>query len=289
MKTISQITGGLGNQMFQYACGKSVANRLGAKFFLDLSWFKIGNRIFMLDAFPNIRQSLKNNKHNSLWQPSIFQKILRRLKINAICYINEPHFSYWPGINNIKSSTHLSGYWQNENYFSDITPIIRQQFIFPDFSCLEAENIAQKIKSSSCSVSIHIRRGDYVEDTKTNQFHGICTTKYYEKALQTIIEKCDNTPELYIFSDDPDWIKNNFNTHGYSSVIVDIPEHKNAPYHDMHLMSLCQHHIIANSSFSWWGAWLSGGDGMVIAPRYWFADETMRHYNPSLTSWVTIE
>jgi len=281
--------GGLGNQMFQYACGKAVAYRLGAKFLLDLSWFKIGNRIFILDDFPNIHQSLKTNKRNSSWRPSIFQKIMRRLRINTISYINDPNFSYWSGINNIKSSAHLSGYWQDENYFSDITHIIRQQYIFPDFSCLEAENIAKKIKSSSCSVSIHIRRGDYVENDKTNQFHGICTLEYYEKALQLISDKYNGDLQLYFFSDDPDWIKNNFNTQGYPSVIVDIPQHKNAPYHDMHLMSLCQHHIIANSSFSWWGAWLSGGNGMVIAPRRWFVEKTMKDFNPSVASWITIE
>jgi len=280
--------GGLGNQMFQYACGKAVAYRLGAQFSLDLSWFDNGNRIFMLDDFPNIHQSLKINERNSSCQPSVFKKILRRMGINTISYINEPDFSYWPGITNIKSSAHLSGYWQNEKYFSEISSVILKEFTFPEFSCLEAENIAQKIKSSSCSVSIHIRRGDYVEDAKNNQVHGICTLEYYKKALQLIADKYNNDLQLYFFSDDPDWIKDNFDTQGYSSVIVNIPQHKNAPYHDMHLMSLCCHHIIANSSFSWWGAWLSGGHGTVIAPKRWFAEETMKQYNPSPASWVTI-
>ena len=280
--------GGLGNQMFQYACGKAVAYRLGAQFLLDLSWFDNGNRTFMLDAFPNIHQSLKTQRRNSSQEASIFRKILRRLRIYTIHYIQEPDYSYWQGIENIQSSAHLSGYWQNEKYFADITSTIRQEFTFPDFFCSEAENIAQKIKMSSCPVSIHVRRGDYVEDAKTNCFHGICTLEYYKKALQLIADKYNGDLQLYFFSDDPDWIKDNFDTQGHPFVIIDIPQHKNAPYHDMHLMSLCRHHIVANSSFSWWGAWLSCGNGIVVAPKRWFADEAMKHHNPSLPSWTII-
>ena len=281
MKIISNIMGGLGNQMFQYACGRAIAHRLGAAFYLDLRWFNEGNREFMLDTFPNI--------HHSSWEPSIVEKILRRIKIYTVHYIQEPDYSYWQGIEHIISSAHLSGYWQNEKYFSNITDIIKKDFNFPEFSSSEAENIAQKIKSFSCSVSIHVRRGDYVENQEVNQVHGICSLEYYEKALQIIADKEKRALELYIFSDDPEWIRDNFNTHGYSSIIVDIPQHKKAPFHDMHLMSLCRHHVLANSSFSWWGAWLSDNNGITIAPRRWFAEKTMSHHNPSPETWIIIE
>jgi len=291
MKIISKITGGLGNQMFQYACGKALAHRLGAKLYLDLSWFENGNRTFMLDIFPNIQGVQKYKPSNdSAKYKKIFSKVLRSLGIRTkrCRHIAEPDYSYWAGIGNIRESVHLSGYWQNEKYFSNISSIIKQEFLFPDFQCGEATNIAQRIKHSSCSVSIHVRRGDYIEDITTNSVHGICSMEYYDKALQTIIDRYNVSPQLFLFSDDTQWIKNNFDTRGCSFVIVGIPEHKNEPYNDMHLMSLCRHHIIANSSFSWWGAWLSAGKGVAIAPKRWFAEEAMKHCNPSVSSWITI-
>jgi hypothetical protein len=282
MKIITEIFGGLGNQMFQYACGKAVASRLNAQLFLDLSWFDNGNRRFMLNVFPNIHYSVCHEKQ------SFIRKILRWLGFGIQC-IKEPNYFYWSGINDIKSSAVLSGYWQKEKYFSDYSSIILQDFMFPEFDCLEAKNIAKRIMDAPCAVNIHVRRGDYVENPEINSIHGICTYDYYKNAIQIIIDKNEeNTPELFIFSDDPDWVKNNFNTCGLPCVMVDIQEHKNKPYHDMHLMSLCRHHIIANSSFSWWGAWLSSGNGIVVAPKRWFAEETMKEYNHSLESWIKV-
>jgi hypothetical protein len=291
MKIISKLFGGLGNQMFQYACGRSIAQRLGIPLYLDLSWFDNGSRAYMLDIFPNINY-LKLPKRNFLIRKfiTLSQKILRRISIYTMCNIHEVDYSYWHGIEQIQSSVHLSGYWQNEKYFSVISSIIRQDFIFPEFDCLEAKNIARKITESPCPINIHVRRGDYVKDPKTNSVHGICSQDYYKKALQIIVDNYNGeiTPELYFFSDDPDWVKSNCNTWGFPSVVIDIQEHKEKPYHDMHLMSLCQHHIISNSSFSWWGAWLSCRNGIVVAPKRWFADDTMKNYNPSLESWITI-
>jgi hypothetical protein len=294
MKIISKIFDGLGNQMFQYACGKAVAQRLKTRLLLDLSWFDSGNRTFMLDVFSNINYSLFSpSVHRHFITRKIISLSKRILQRMGIVYtirdINETKFSYWCGIEQIKSSAILSGYWQNEKYFSLISSTIRHDFMFPEFDCQEAKNIAKKITETPCPISIHVRRGDYVENPVTNNFHGVCSPDYYKKALQIIINKYgENTPELFLFSDDLDWVKKNFDTFRLPSVVIDIKEHKDKPYHDMHLMSLCQHHIIANSSFSWWGAWLSSRNGIVIAPKRWFADETMKDYNPSLESWIKI-
>ena len=292
MKVISKIYGGLGNQMFQYACGRALANRLRARLYLDISWFDNGNRVFMLDNFPNINYSLP--PYRNYFERKIIalnRKIMRRLGIQLIRDIHElEDFIYWQGMEQINSSVILDGYWQNEKYFLNISSIIRKDFTFDEFDCFEAKDIAKKIRESTCSISIHVRRGDYVEKPETNSFHGTCSLDYYRNALQIIINKHEGelTPELFLFSDDPDWLKNNFDTCGLPSVIIDIPDHKDKPYHDMHLMSLCQQHIIANSSFSWWGAWLSSGNGMVIAPKRWVAVETMKDRNPSLESWILI-
>jgi hypothetical protein len=291
LKIISEIFGGLGNQMFQYACGKAVANRLGSRLYLDVSWFDSGNRVFMLDIFPNISYSPQPQRNYIARKvAALSKKIPHRTGVHLIRDIYEPDYFYWPGVEQIKSSVRLSGYWQNEKYFSNISSIIRKDFMFPEFNSLEANNIAKKIKETPCPVSIHVRRGDYVENPKINSVHGVCSPDYYKKALQIIIDKYkgEKNPELYIFSDDPDWVKNNFYTYGLPSVTVDIQEHKDKPYQDMHLMSLCKHHIIANSSFSWWGAWLSSMNGIVVAPKRWFAEDTMKNCNPSLASWITI-
>jgi len=291
MKIISNVYGGLGNQMFQYACGKAVANRLGARLYLDISWFEIGNRVFMLDVFPNISYSLSPQRNYIVRKIiALSKKILRRVGIQLIREIYEPDYFYWPGIEKIHSSVVLFGYWQKEKYFSDISSIIRKDFMFPEFDNLEANNFAKKIKETPCPISIHVRRGDYVENPKVNSVHGVCPQDYYKKALQIIIDKYkgEKNPELYIFSDDPDWVRNNFDNCGLSSVVVDIKDHKDKPYHDMHLMSLCLHHIIANSSFSWWGAWLSSGEGIVIAPKRWFAEDSLKDVNHSVESWIKI-
>jgi len=296
MKVISKIYGGLGNQMFQYACGRAVATRLKSKHYLDLSWFSVPAegctpRSFMLNVFPNISYLQLPQRNFVIRKIIAFNKrILCKIGIDIIPEINEPDYSYWSGIEQIKSSVVLSGYWQKEKYFLDISSIIRKVFIFPEFENLEANNIAKKIIKTICSISIHVRRGDYVENEKINNVHGICLPDYYKKAIQIIIDKYERktTPELFLFSDDPDWVKNNFDTCDLPFVVVDIQEHKDKPYHDMHLMSLCQHHIIANSSFSWWGAWLSSGNGIVIAPKRWFAEDTMKDYNPSPDSWTII-
>jgi len=284
MKIITKIYGGLGNQMFQYACGKAVAYRLNTQLYIDLSWYKKGNRIYMLNAFPNLKCSVYSKVK------SILIKILRRMGIKKEYFINEPYYSFWKGIEEIKSTVFMSGYWQNEKYFSDISQIVKQEFMFPEFDCIEAKNIEKTIKEAACSVSVHVRRGDYIENQEVNSFHGLCSQDYYKKAVKIIVDKNNGKviPELYIFSDDPDWVKDNFDNCGLTSVVVDIRDHKNKPFHDMHLMSLCQNHIIANSSFSWWGAWLSSGSGIVVAPKYWFVEEKMKEYNPSLASWILI-
>ena len=286
--------GGLGNQMFQYAAGRALSLRLNTELKLDNSWFSSAgsdtSRAFMLQCFPIvIREASLDEVNRTIFKKqSILQKILGKKKKHSASYKAQPSFDFWPDFGSFGSPVYLFGYWQNERYFSGISSTIKQDFTFPAFSSSRAKDICQRIKTSSCSISIHIRRGDYVENPDTNRFHGVCSLEYYEKALRMITGKYNIPPELFLFSDDPAWARNNFNTYGYPSVIVDIPQHKDAPYNDMHLMSLCQHHIIANSSFSWWAAWLSCGDGMVIAPKRWFAEETIQQYNPSPSSWITI-
>ena len=285
--------GGLGNQMFQYAAGRSLSTRLNCELKLDNSWFYESgcgaSRFPLLHNFPisTLEASQEEISELIYQKQNILLKLLRKKKKYTSFYKEEPSFDFWQDFNSFLSPVYLYGYWQNEKYFSGIESVIRKDFQFPSFTNIEADNISDKINNSLNSVSIHIRRGDYVNNPHTNQYHGTCSIEYYKEALKLISNEYGSL-ELFIFSDDPQWIKLNFDTKDYSSNIIDIPAHNDFPYHDMSLMSLCKHHIIANSSFSWWGAWLSNKNGVIISPKQWFSDEKMRYFNPALSSWIKI-
>lgn len=292
---ISRIQGGLGNQMFQYAAGRALALRLGAELKLDLSWFTNScegctpRQYLLEDAFSLApAHATPEECARLMWRKeSSFSRLLRRIRRHprqhATTHTHEPHFSYWPGFNALTSPTILTGYWQTEKYFKQIEAIIRRDFVFPAFKN-RAVPLAERLCATPNSVAVHVRRGDYISDTTINNYHGVCSPDYYSAALKFVISKTDGI-ELFLFSDDPEWVKAHFNCNGLPSTVIDFSEHVDEPWHDMHLMSLCRHHIIANSSFSWWGAWLARTGGIICAPQKWFADLTSDK-NPVPEAWV---
>lgn len=275
---ISNVIGGLGNQMFQYAAGRSLSLAKGVEFCLDVSDFSgYGlhqgfelQRVFncpVPTATPNDVQAILG------WQASsIMRRLLARPALSMFrrCgFVVEPSFNYWRGIKDVPADSYLTGYWQSEKYFHDVAQTIRADFTFkipPSPRNVElAEQIGREI-----AISLHVRRGDYVKNPKTTATHGLCSLEYYQSAIQYVIDRVER-PSFYIFSDDPAWVRENMKIE-YPSVYVDH-NHGAESYNDMRLMSLCKHHIIANSSFSWWGAWLNPNpDKIVVAPRKWFAN-----------------
>ncbi|MFH0972649.1 MAG: alpha-1,2-fucosyltransferase, partial [Patescibacteria group bacterium] len=182
----------------------------------------------------------------------------------------------------LKDDIFLDGYWQTEKYFKDIEDIIRSEFTLKtEYSNLNPELIA---KISSCnSVSMHIRRGDYITNQNTNEFHGICFLDYYKKAINLIAEKFPN-PTIFIFSDDLKWCKENIKI---KYPIVFVKGNKN--YEDLIMMSKCSHNIIANSSFSWWGAWLNNNPNkIVIAPQKWLNNPNINYSDIIPSTWIKI-
>ena len=161
----------------------------------------------------------------------------------------------------------LQGYWQSPKYFSDAEAQIRREFVVRD--PLAGANLEVSRQIGACtSVSLHVRRGDYVDNAHTNRYHGLCGPQYYAAAEALLRERCGDL-RLFVFSDDPDWAEANLRFASPVSVV----RHNGAlrDYEDLRLLSLCRHHIIANSTFSWWGAWLSShADKIVVAPRQWF-------------------
>jgi hypothetical protein len=285
---ISKIIGGLGNQMFQYAAGRALSLRLSTPLRLDVSGFADYGmhhgfelpRVF--SCAPEL--STEDEVHDLLgWRASpLVQRILIRSGLRMLygdSLVVEPHLRYWPGINRVRDNAYLSGYWQSEKYFSDASQAIRNDFAFRHpFSETNAKLVSRI--DQTMAVSLHVRRGDYVSDPKTNATLGLCTLDYYRAAVSHIAERTEQ-PEFFVFSDDIPWVKANLEIDSPRTYV----DHNQGTesYNDMRLMSLCRHHIIANSSFSWWGAWLNPRqDKTVIAPRKWFAnDENARDLLPA--------
>ena len=175
---------------------------------------------------------------------------------------------------------YVSGYFQVGSYYEQIRPFLQKQLYPREKPNRKNEEIIQKISSTN-SVSLHVRRGDYLG---LKNLHGICDLNYYQKAVNFIERHVEN-PFFFLFSDDPNWVKENLKlNHPY--FIVDINKNEKSPW-DMWLMSLCKHNIIANSSFSWWGAFLNQNEkNITIAPKVWFADGSAEEIH--LKSWILL-
>jgi len=288
---ITKLIGGLGNQMFQYAAGRRAAYVNNTSLKLDIAGYEnqvgITPRKYMLHIF-NIEENFASiNEINKSKQNTFIQKILKKIYpvfINKL-YIREKGHNFDPDILNVNDNAYLDGYWASEKYFEDIEDIIHKEFTFKNKP--DEINKAVIDKMTHCdSVSIHIRRGDYVNDKKTNQYHGICNLNHYYQSVEYITNKI-KSPHFFIFSDDINWAKQNLHLK-FPYVFVDHNIGKK-DYEDMRLMSECKHNIIANSSFSWWGAWLNQNPNkIVIAPKKWFNDKSINTKDLIPDLWIKI-
>lgn len=273
---ITQINGGLGNQMFQYAAGRALSLKNATTLAVDISSFENyglhqGYELQRVFNPPCAIASKSDVNRVGGWQfPPLIRRIMSKTPLASFGrkrLVIEPHFHYWPGINNSMKDCFLSGYWQSEKYFSDVESDIRADFTFQ--LPLENKNaeLVKRIDQVN-AVSLHVRRGDYANNPKTKSKHGLCSLDYYHAAIAHIAERVQQ-PVFFVFSDDMDWVKNNLKIDFPHQYIVHNVGAES--YNDMRLMSLCRHHIIANSSFSWWGAWLNASpEKIVIAPKKWF-------------------
>jgi hypothetical protein len=288
---IIQLIGGLGNQMFQYAAGRRLAHHHNTDLFLDATGFAYNPlRKYELDVF---RINATFAPLNLLKQVPISRKDAIRLSIRKLYarntefrYVKENGLDFHEEILSLPDNSYLAGYWQSENYFGEIADIIRKEFSFVNPPSLINQELMEKMMGCN-SVSMHIRRGDYVSDPIIMEIHGVLGTEYYKKALN-VIEEHVKDPQIFVFSDEIPWAKDYIKTHLPLHFIDFNRAEKN--YEDLRLMSHCKHHIIANSSFSWWGAWLSNKkNNVVIAPIKWFADKEMNTRQTIVPdTWITI-
>lgn len=291
---IIRFKGGLGNQLFQYACGRSLLINQSEiesvrNLLLDITWYGIPishdtPRKFLLNKFNTIGSIASLKEIIRIKYPyGYISRISRFIKIRIFRKGNP---SFTDKFLNKKGDIYLDGFFQTEKYFADQAQTIRKELTLKNPLSRPALKIQNDIMNSNNSVSLHIRRGDYVENAKTNQYHGTCSLGYYSKALEYITNKIGRDINIFVFSDDIDWVKNNlkfdFPTTYVSS--KEIPD-----YEELILMSKCKHNIIANSSFSWWGAWLNNNSGkIVIAPKRWANkdEDSFKDIIPS--SWIKI-
>ncbi|MEI6304723.1 MAG: alpha-1,2-fucosyltransferase [Candidatus Taylorbacteria bacterium] len=344
---IIKIKAGLGNQMFQYACGRALSLRNNDVLELDLAQWadrQVTDRPYGLNNFKIVENIAKDSDIKSLKYPLgiMMGKLLNKMKT----LMRIDNIKFIPSIIRKKGNIYLDGYWQSEKYFADFAEQIRKDFqprgqlshaskeilknidtrrefklnhfnletatrfsnfahplkdhlnrflvklgikekgywqnekyfksiennIKKEFTLINplrsaAKKFAIEIGSLINSISIHIRRGDYVSDQKTNKYHGTCGPEYYSKAIKYITSKIGSNIHVFVFSDDIEWVKQNMPLK-YPVTYVSSPEIPD--YEELILMSQCKHNIIANSTFSWWGAWLNENpDKIVIAPKRW--------------------
>lgn len=247
---IVKLVGGLGNQLFQYASARHLAQINKTDLKLDLSEFQ---------TYGLHRYSL-----NHL---NIIESIATESDFRLVNEFKERHFHFDANYKSIGDDLLLRGYWQSEKYFIDISTLIRNEFQVKTAISDRGNEVAMLIKECN-SVSLHIRRCDYKQGSYSDQILDVLNIDYYINVLEKLGEEEKNF-KIFVFSDDPRWVKTNLKLE-CAAVYVD---HNSAEtnYEDLYLMSLCKHNIIANSSFSWWGAWLnSNPDKKVYAPKRWF-------------------
>lgn len=286
-KNIVKFNGGLGNQMFQFAFGKALEKKMHFGTYFDMSFFnKRYSRPFELDIFGlklnKIEDFLTKFKLALIWK---LRKKLNNKNFLGINFYQESHFEYDENLFKLKPNTYIEGFFQSEKYFKDIESELRTDFKFKNPPNEENQKLIEKIEKTN-SVSLHIRRGDYVQKKHFINVYATCSLDYYKRGVELIANKYES-PTLFIFSDDIEWVKENLKL-PYDSIYVNHNKGRHS-FEDMRLMSLCKHNVIANSSFSWWGAWLNNNSKkIVIAPDKWFNDENIIQTDIIPTGWIKL-
>jgi hypothetical protein len=266
---IVRLSGGLGTQMFQYAFGRRIAIDTGFTLKLDID----NAPLYSLDCFI-LEQNISDKLEAMKIKHSIGGK---HIKEKSLMYDPELAMS-------IIKSAYIEGMWQNEAYFTTRAVAIHNDFLFKR-EPIDLNKILADDMYTTNSVAIHVRRGDFVSDVRKNALRGVCSLDYYKQAIQHI-QKVVKDPHFFIFTDDPEWVIENMDV---PDPAVLISHNETRPQNDLFLMTVCKYFIIANSAFSWWGAWLSDyGGKIVIAPKQWYQNEEINRQFELPRLWVRL-
>jgi hypothetical protein len=296
-----ELNGGLGNQMFQYAAGRALQLEAGASLMLDTTILDNGlvgkgytKRDFELRLFPNITSKI-TTKSILNFGAGLGKLNLVQLKASKWFDRYGRRYATWreqeltnrTSTGPIPERVKLEGYFQSQRYFINAAAEIRVDFTFPEVNDSQNRSFLRIIEEAQTTVSVHVRRSDYLTDIHKDN-HPVCSIEYYEQSIETIRDRVGSV-RCVVFSDDIPWAKENLKFLGGDSIFVSHNSGSSS-YEDMRLMSLCSHNIIANSSFSWWGAWLSDKPNkVIIAPQRWFGsgkEKANSHIAPS--EWIRL-
>jgi len=282
-----RLVGGLGNQMFQYALGRTIAQRRGTSIALDVSSYRHDKlREYSLGIF-EIAEKFGDFPRRGLARALGLRlsRNLGRLRVPGFTYVlAEKGFSFDPTVLDAPRDVYLDGYWQSEKYFKEIEHIIREEFAL-NSTMGNVQKLAERIQSTE-SVCVNVRRGDYVSLPSSIAFHGFVGTEYYAESIKVIHARVAN-PTVFVFSDEIGWCIDNLRFDCPTTFVGhDYAGEKFREY--LYLMSLCKHFIIPNSSFAWWGAWLSNTKGIVVAPKKWFNTTELDTSDLIPTGWVRL-
>jgi hypothetical protein len=299
---IVRLQGGIGNQMFQYAAGRALAIRNNTFLKIDLSYLKKGilgenvdyrnyglNRFLITENIIDDEELLffiRRSKLYSKLKISWLNRITgNRIPISKI--INQKGHGYDPSFKTLSGNSYLVGYWQSTRFFEGQEETIKQDLRFKDLPDQKNAELLDRIIKCE-SVSVHIRRGDF----KNLPVLGLTGSGYYFKAIKYLVDRLNN-PVLFFFSDEMNWVKENFNSlnSGCEVIYIDVNNSAGCEADDLRLMSASKHNIIGNSTFGWWGAWLNNNpDKIIIAPERLFADPSINNELQGMIpdSWIRL-
>jgi hypothetical protein len=265
---IVKLTGGIGNQMFQYALGRWLSFDRKTELAFDVSWYKISQRHYSLGNFQIVgKPATAYEKAKALFNKHIKEKTLL----------------FDQKILSAPKNSNLDGYWQNPKYFEGIEDVLKKDFTLKDFQGEKFDAMLQKISKTN-SVSLHVRREDYLAE-KHASVYAECKPEYYQKALEYLASKAGNI-NIFVFSDDTAWVKENLKIAASANF---VSNGSFSDFQELMLMSACKHNITANSTFSWWGAWLNQNpDKMVIAPKKWLLVESAYETGLLPPQWIIL-
>lgn len=288
---IVKISGGLGNQLFQYAMAKAISLKLNRKLYIDRSWYNdvllledyndknaTTRREYLLNEFALKTKTKSDYYLNWIKRLQVYSKrskLFRQLMNSILNKLAFKEFNYQNfSLDDIAISPQviLSGHWQNNKLIEDYKIDIIEELQLANNILESSIKILNEIENAH-SVSIHFRRGDYLSKPNSSKLHATCSKEYYQTCIDKMDKLIDN-PQYFIFSDEIEWVRTNMDL-PQNAIFID----DNTQAHEhLHLMSCCKHQITANSTFSWWAAWMNkNSDKIVFTPKYWYYDNKLNN------------
>jgi hypothetical protein len=297
---IVRLKGGLGNQMFQYALGRALQHRRGDELRLDVTYL-LGNSVFSWEvpreysldvfriqpAFAYVPRLVCRAPRQRIWHPAGWTPLAEEALPRKQTFVHEAEFRFYPEVLDLAApNLYLDGYWQSESYFAEAQEEIRRAFQFRAPLSPLGRELAQTIGNVN-SVCVDVRRGDYVMVESSRNTQGFLGADYYRRGAEWIKANIQD-PRLFVSSDDLSWCREHLKF-DLPTVYLD-DEYAGWKFGEkLHLMSLCRHFLISNSTFAWWAAWLSRNENKLVAcPRRWFRTDLLSAKDLIPASWVTL-